>query len=73
MFAVVTTSWISGRTNNRGLSIVGLLIPGILGGGLMAFLPNEKKYKGGKLAEIYLIEFFGPSKYTHSSPVYQEN
>jgi hypothetical protein len=44
------------------LSIVGLSLPGILGGVLIAFLPQEKKYKGEKLAGIYLIRFFGPSK-----------
>ncbi|OAP57655.1 hypothetical protein AYL99_08393 [Fonsecaea erecta] len=59
MIAVVSASWYAGRFNNRGYGIVALLLPGVLGGGLMAFLP--KSDKAGKLAGIYLTQIFGPN------------
>ncbi len=59
--AVVVASWFAGATNNRAWGIVLLLTPGILGGGLMAFLPAGMK--GGKLVGIYLCGIFGPSEY----------
>ena len=65
MIATIVAGWISGRTNNRGWGIIGLLLPGILGGGLMAFLPSGDKFKGGKLAGIYLTAIFGPSEHEH--------
>ena len=64
--AVLLAAWVSGRTNNRGLGIVALLLPGILGGGLMAFLPAGNKFKGGKLAGIYLAGIFGPSTFLNA-------
>jgi hypothetical protein len=60
MIAVLSASWYAGKFNNRGYGIVALLLPGVLGGGLMAFLP--KTDKAGKLAGIYLTQVFGPSK-----------
>jgi hypothetical protein len=60
MVAVVGASWFAGRYNNRAWGIVALLAPGVLGGGLMAFLPASNK--AGKLAGIYLTAIFGPSK-----------
>lgn len=60
MIAVLLASWIAGRFNSRGWSLVGLFLPGVLGGGLMAFLPAGNK--GGKLAGIYLANIFGPSE-----------
>jgi hypothetical protein len=60
MVAVISASWFAGRFNNRSWGIVALLAPGVLGGGLMAFLPASNK--GGKLAGIYLTAIFGPSK-----------
>ncbi|KAJ9602289.1 hypothetical protein H2200_013144 [Cladophialophora chaetospira] len=59
MIAVLSASWYAGRFNNRGYGIVALLLPGVLGGGLMAFLP--KSDKAGKLAGIYLTQIFGPN------------
>lgn len=41
--AIVTATWLAGRYNQRGIQIVALLIPGILGGALMAFLPADEK------------------------------
>lgn len=43
----------------RGIQIVCLLIPGILGGALMAFLPAENK--AGKLIGNYLTNCIGSS------------
>jgi hypothetical protein len=60
MVAVIIGAWFAGRTNNRGLGIALLLCPGILGGGLMAFLPAHNKV--GKLFGIYLTGTFGASK-----------
>ncbi|KAG0643144.1 major facilitator superfamily domain-containing protein [Tuber brumale] len=42
-----------GKASNRWLWIVGLAIPGALGGGLMSFLP--KGNRAGLLAGIYLV------------------
>lgn len=60
MVSVVASSWFAGRYNNRGWCIVALFTPGVLGGGLMAFLPADNQ--AGKLAGIYLTSIFGPSK-----------
>jgi hypothetical protein len=65
MVAVILGAWFAGRTNNRGLGIAILLCPGILGGGLMAFLPAHNKV--GKLFGIYLTGTFGASKFSTSS------
>ncbi|RFU34509.1 hypothetical protein B7463_g1801, partial [Scytalidium lignicola] len=59
MIAVMGASWFAGRFNSRGWGIVALLAPGVLGGGLMAFLPRHNK--AGKLAGIYLTSIFGPN------------
>lgn len=61
MMAVMIAAWAAGRGNNRGFAIIGLLLPGILGGGLMAFLPSGAKFKAGKLVGIYLTGIFGPN------------
>jgi hypothetical protein len=60
MVSVISASWFAGRFNNRAFGVVALLAPGVLGGGLMAFLPAGNK--AGKLAGIYLTSVFGPSK-----------
>ncbi|KAK5125971.1 hypothetical protein LTR85_011326 [Meristemomyces frigidus] len=59
--AVILASWAAGRGNARGFAIVALLLPGVLGGGLMAFLPNKSDYKAGKIIGIYLCGIFGPN------------
>lgn len=51
--AIVASAIAIGRTNKRWLWSIALVIPGIIGGGLMSFLPVENK--GGLLAAIYLI------------------
>lgn len=43
----------------RGIQIIALLLPGILGGGLMAFLPEDQKI--GKLIGNYLTNVIGAS------------
>jgi hypothetical protein len=62
MFAAILASSMAGRFNSRGVSEISLLLPGILGGGLMAFLPDADKFRAGKLVGIYLTAVFGPSK-----------
>ena len=66
--ASLASSYFAGRLNSRGLFIIVLLLPGILGGALMAFLPSGNQFKGGKLAGIYMTAIFGPSEYP---PMYQ--
>jgi hypothetical protein len=59
--AVLMASWAAGRANARGYAIVALLLPGVLGGGLMAFLPDAPQFKAGKIVGIYLCGIFGPN------------
>lgn len=61
MMAVIIASWAAGRNNIRSLAIIALLMPGILGGALMAFLPSTSKFKAAKLIGIYLTGIFGPN------------
>ncbi|KAK5133554.1 hypothetical protein LTR08_007593 [Meristemomyces frigidus] len=60
-FAVMLASWAAGRGNARGFAIVALLLPGVLGGALMAFLPDRSNYTAGKIVGIYLCGIFGPN------------
>ncbi|TID19652.1 Major facilitator superfamily domain [Venturia nashicola] len=57
--SILIATWAAGRYNQRGLCIVLLLIPGILGGSLMAFLPADNK--AGKLMGNYLTNCIGAS------------
>ena len=57
--AILTATYLAGRYNQRGIQIVCLLIPGILGGALMAFLPEDNK--AGKLIGNYLTNAIGSS------------
>ncbi|KAK5694614.1 hypothetical protein LTR97_009204 [Elasticomyces elasticus] len=59
--AVILASWAAGRGNARGIAIVCLFLPGILGGGLIAFLPIGSRYTGAQLTGIYLCGIFGPN------------
>ena len=43
----------------RGFQVIALLIPGIIGGALMAFLPEDQKV--GKLIGNYLTNCIGSS------------
>lgn len=52
-------AYFAGKYNMRGIQIIALLVPGILGGGLMAFLPEEDQV--GKLIGNYLTNVIGAS------------
>ncbi|KAK3112732.1 hypothetical protein LTR53_010680 [Teratosphaeriaceae sp. CCFEE 6253] len=55
--AILSATYLAGRFNQRGIQIVLLLIPGMLGGALMAFLPADNK--AGKLIGNYLTNAIG--------------
>ncbi|KAI4720151.1 major facilitator superfamily transporter [Aureobasidium sp. EXF-10727] len=57
--SILIATYLAGRFDQRGLNIVTLLIPGILGGALMAFLPESNK--AGKLIGNYLTNCIGAS------------
>ncbi|KKY21078.1 putative allantoate permease [Phaeomoniella chlamydospora] len=59
MISVIGATWSAGRFNKRGFFIIALLIPGVLGGCLLAFLPSG--YKVGKLIGNYLTNCIGAS------------
>lgn len=55
--AILCATYLAGRYNQRGVQIIALLIPGMLGGALMAFLPAGNK--AGKLIGNYLTNAIG--------------
>jgi hypothetical protein len=57
--SVLIATWLAGRFEQRGLNVVALLLPGILGGCLLAFLPNTDEYKIGLLIGNYLTNCIG--------------
>ncbi|KAF2029663.1 allantoin permease [Setomelanomma holmii] len=59
IISILMATYLAGRFDQRGLNIVTLLIPGAIGGALMAFLPNSNK--AGKLIGIYLTNCIGAS------------
>ena len=59
IIGILCATTLAGKYNMRGIQIVCLLIPGILGGCLMAFLPDEDKV--GKLIGNYLTNVIGSS------------
>jgi predicted MFS family arabinose efflux permease len=59
VISIIIATYLAGRFNQRGINIVTLLIPGCLGGALMAFLPGENKT--GKLIGNYLTNCIGSS------------
>jgi hypothetical protein len=59
VISIITATYLAGRFNQRGLNVVTLLIPGALGGALMAFLPGQNK--AGKLIGNYLTNCIGAS------------
>lgn len=59
IISILIATYLAGRFNQRGLNIVTLLVPGALGGALMAFLPDESK--AGKLIGNYLTNCIGAS------------
>jgi predicted MFS family arabinose efflux permease len=59
IISIITATYLAGRFDQRGLNIITLLIPGALGGALMAFLPADNK--NGKLIGNYLTNCIGSS------------
>jgi MFS family permease len=59
VISIITATYLAGRFDQRGLNICTLLVPGIIGGALMAFLPGESK--AGKLIGNYLTNCIGSS------------
>lgn len=57
--SILTATYLAGRFDQRGSNIITLLIPGIIGGALMAFLPAHNK--AGKLIGNYLTNCIGAS------------
>lgn len=57
--SILIATYLAGRYDQRGLNVIVLLIPGILGGCLMAFLPADNK--AGKLIGNYLTNCIGAS------------
>ncbi|KAK4978324.1 hypothetical protein LTR66_010650, partial [Elasticomyces elasticus] len=55
--AILIATYLAGRFNQRGLNIITLLVPGIVGAALMAFLPANDK--AGKLIGNYLTNAIG--------------
>ncbi|EXJ59209.1 hypothetical protein A1O7_06641 [Cladophialophora yegresii CBS 114405] len=55
--AVGFGTWWAGRYNGRGIAIIALIIPTLLGGALMAWLPADQK--AGLLAGNYLTNTVG--------------
>ena len=59
IIAILVASYLAGKYNMRGIQVIALLLPGILGGALMAFLPEDNK--AGKLIGNYLTNTIGAS------------
>jgi predicted MFS family arabinose efflux permease len=59
VISIITATYLAGRYDQRGLNIITLLIPGAIGGALMAFLPSDNK--NGKLIGNYLTNCIGSS------------
>jgi MFS family permease len=59
IISIISATYLAGRFDQRGLNIITLLIPGIMGGALMAFLPASNK--NGKLIGNYLTNCIGSS------------
>jgi hypothetical protein len=57
--AVFAGTWYGGRYNSRGIAIIALIIPTLMGGALMAWLPSDNK--SGLLAGNYLTNTVGAS------------
>lgn len=59
VISILIATYLAGRFDQRGLNVVTLLIPGAIGGALMAFLPSHNK--AGKLIGNYLTNCIGAS------------
>jgi predicted MFS family arabinose efflux permease len=59
IIAIICATWLAGRYNQRGIQVAALMFTGVLGGALMAFLPDDQK--AGKLIGNYLTNAIGSS------------
>jgi len=57
--SILSATYVAGRTNTRGINIICLIIPAIIGGALMAFLPSHAT--AGKLIGNYMTNAIGAS------------
>lgn len=57
--SILIATYLAGRYNQRGLNVATLLVPGIIGAALMAYLP--KNATAGKLIGAYLTNGIGAS------------
>lgn len=57
--SILSATYVAGRYNQRGINVVCLLIPGVIGAALMAFLPADNK--PGKLIGNYMTQCIGAS------------
>lgn len=55
--SIISASYCAGRTNSRGLNACALVLPSVIGGALMAFLPRTAK--AGKLIGNYMTNTGG--------------
>lgn len=55
--SIICATWLAGRYNQRGVQYIALMLAGVLGGALMAFLPEDDK--AGKLIGNYLTNVIG--------------
>ncbi|RDW80905.1 MFS transporter-18 [Coleophoma crateriformis] len=57
--SILSATFVAGRSNTRIFNIVALIIPAIIGGALMAFLPDTAS--AGKLVGNYMVNTIGAS------------
>ncbi|KAF2224779.1 major facilitator superfamily domain-containing protein [Elsinoe ampelina] len=57
--SIMIATYLAGKFNQRGLNVVALLIPGIIGASLMAYLPSDNK--AGRLIGNYMTNTVGAS------------
>jgi hypothetical protein len=60
IISILAGTYVAGRTNTRALNIILLIIPAIIGGALMAFLPKSAS-PAGPLIGNYLTNAIGAS------------
>jgi hypothetical protein len=58
--SILLATYVAGRTNTRALNIICLIIPAIIGGALMAFLPSSAS-PAGPLIGNYMTNAIGAS------------
>jgi uncharacterized membrane protein YoaK (UPF0700 family) len=56
--SILSATYVAGRTNSRGLNIICLIIPAIIGGALMAFIPKSHG-PAGPLIGNYMTNTIG--------------